>query len=1034
MEDFLLVLLILGFVWVLVRQSQFNNRLRHLNELYERLLRAQPQMPLQPQAPSQPLGQAPAQTSPRPAAVVPAPPPAPPVAMPPAVLPVAAQQAAPSTAAPYTYKAAYIPAPPAPAAAPQATTLPPTAPTAPKPHVSLEARLGQNWLNKLGIGAMVVGIALLLSYQVHNLGPVGKSLVGLVIALGILGLGVFLERKPNYRIFARACIGGGWALLFFLSFAIYHLPLLQVLHSSVVDLVLMLLVASGMVAHSLRYRSQTVTTIAFFLAFLTVGISDVTVFSLVAGTLLAAALAVIVYRERWFLLGLAGVFGVYINHFLWLHRVLPDGGTAYLRQNGHAFPEFTASAALLLAYWLIFRIVYVFRAPLEGNDYREQQGYASFAAILNSVGLLSLLKYQSSHPEWAFWALLALGIVELTLSLIARGTITFNEKEAPRNRPAFIILSTIASVVLLAAVPFRFHGASWSLLWLLEAEAFFLAGVRLPEVVFRRLGILANFVTAAWLVLNGLALVAVDSGSTAVTLYATPHHPALVLFTAALVMWLNAELATRLTPFIAGAEFDRLALTAASYVATLLAALGIAIAFHGSYAWIAVAWLVLSLILGDIADRLRSQQLATQADLLALAAVIRTVTINLQIDPRTVYSLFGIHVSLQLLTIGVTALLLYAAVRRKLGSYILFVKFIAPAYTWVAGALVATLCWYQLEPISVAVAWGVFALVLFELGATFRKDYLRQQAYLLLVATFARIFFANLQVPGTSGTLSPSLYTVLPLIAAFAWVYERTQSLEASSQSRLDALAGTVFAWCGLIVTGTLLYFEVRPDWVILAWTPLAIALLALAAGMKRSLFVAQSLVVVAAVAIRGIAFHLFSPTALATSFTTSRWFTIGLTSALLLMALPIAFHLRRYYSASVRDFSSPPEAHSAEVKRPASPNYLGILHHPEQPFFFTPLALLALLLYVQLTGGVITIGWVALGLAAFLFALTVKERSFRLSGLGLLMLGVAKVLLWDVWHAPPAERYLTLIIMGAALLLVSFLYSRYRETLLKFL
>ena len=45
----------------------------------------------------------------------------------------------------------------------------------------------------------------------------------------------------------------------------------------------MLVVAAGMVAHSLRYHSQTITTLAFLLALLTVGISDVTVFSLVAG-------------------------------------------------------------------------------------------------------------------------------------------------------------------------------------------------------------------------------------------------------------------------------------------------------------------------------------------------------------------------------------------------------------------------------------------------------------------------------------------------------------------------------------------------------------------------------------------------------------------------------------------------------------------------------------------------------------------------------------------------------------------------------
>ena len=110
------------------------------------------------------------------------------------------------------------------------------------------------------------------------------------------------------------------------------------------------------------------------------------------------------------------------------------------------------------------------------------------------------------------------------------------------------------------------------------------------------------------------------------------------------------------------------------------------------------------------------------------------------------------------------------------------------------------------------------------------------------------------------------------------------------------------------------------------------------------------------------------------------------------------------------------------------------LLLRPEQPFFFVPIALLATLLAVQLRAGMITIGWSLLGVVVFLFALTVSERSYRLAGLSLLMLGVAKILCVDVWQASPTDRYITLIVMGAALLLVSFLYSRYRETLLKLL
>ncbi len=95
------------------------------------------------------------------------------------------------------------------------------------------------------------------------------------------------------------------------------------------------------------------------------------------------------------------------------------------------------------------------------------------------------------------------------------------------------------------------------------------------------------------------------------------------------------------------------------------------------------------------------------------------------------------------------------------------------------------------------------------------------------------------------------------------------------------------------------------------------------------------------------------------------------------------------------------------------------LLAHPEQVLFFAPLAVIVTLIPIQLRAGMITVGWSTLGLLTFLFALTANERSFRLTGLGLLPVGVGKIVTVDIWHAAPIDRYITLIVMGAALLLV---------------
>ncbi len=108
--------------------------------------------------------------------------------------------------------------------------------------------------------------------------------------------------------------------------------------------------------------------------------------------------------------------------------------------------------------------------------------------------------------------------------------------------------------------------------------------------------------------------------------------------------------------------------------------------------------------------------------------------------------------------------------------------------------------------------------------------------------------------------------------------------------------------------------------------------------------------------------------------------------------------------------------------------------NRPEQILFFIPLLLVTILLAFEMRAGMITVAWSAVGVSVFLFALMVHERSYRLAGLGLLLLGVGKILLIDIWKFAPTDRYVTLIVMGIALLLVSFLYTRYREVILKFL
>lgn len=110
------------------------------------------------------------------------------------------------------------------------------------------------------------------------------------------------------------------------------------------------------------------------------------------------------------------------------------------------------------------------------------------------------------------------------------------------------------------------------------------------------------------------------------------------------------------------------------------------------------------------------------------------------------------------------------------------------------------------------------------------------------------------------------------------------------------------------------------------------------------------------------------------------------------------------------------------------------VSRRPEQIQFFAAITLLTFMLALKMRAGMVTIAWGVEGVCIVLLALAVKERSYRLTGLGVLLLCVGKVMVLDAWGLQPRDRYITFIIVGIALLSVSFLYSKHRDAIRQFL
>lgn len=1075
---------------------------------------------------------------------------------------------------------------------------------------SIEQVLGTSWFAILGVIMTVIGLALLGKLALQNMGPGGKAFLIYAVSIFLLGGGVFLEKRERYRVLGRVAIGGGWALLFFSTFGIHFVPAMRVLDSGVDDSVLMLAIAVAMAAHTLRYKSQFVTGVAFLLGYSTVALSQDTVYSLTAGAMLAIGLVAIVLKMGWFELEVFGIISTYLNHLYWLYRILGVEGA-----HGRSFPEYHASLALLFFYWLTFRASYVARDIK--SDFEEH--VSTVAAVLNTLLVLALMKFQSVQPELAYLGLLAVGAMEFVAAQLPL---------TRRRRRAFVLLSVMGAALLIAAAPSHYSGNKVAILWLIGAEVFLAAGIIFKEVVFRRLGLLTGLLvgadlvgfnlrppigirthsealaltsgvlfavcgvafyfnsmfaslrwkeefresfdsncliiqsylgafsaaTAAWAFFandwTAIAFAAIMLGIAALHRHLAARHlrtqtiflgiltlyravvfnfhlesPAQVhistrlitlpllgaifyavakllsrreesgrqelralfsfsgSFLLAYLIWSEAPdlwmaalfLAAGIVLAVAARRWNLLHLSVQEHIFAAAAVwktldyynnapghfgplslrlITVSIVAAGLYAisrkatpldaahsriaaylhttaatgllallmwyevssgWVVACWAVFALALSAIDRRFEMSDLRWQAHALAAITMLRCIGVNLH-DEAAWHGL-----SVRLISLTVVALVFYGMALLIRMPEEWRDRDFHHVYSWAASFLTALLLWYELQPLSIAVGMGVFGLVLFEYGLLRKIAQFRYQAYVVFVAAFARIFFANLAAGAANDWFGPRVYTVLPLILIFFFVYTQLSAEPEAAPAEARSHSADLAAYLGTGALAALFYFQFPAEWVVTAYAGLAFALYGIAWAWKREVFLHHAILLTLATFARAMSHNLFGASHFGGGTWTGRYFVLSTAVALLLASLIFAFRLRAAYKASAR---APRHGKIAAF----------LIGQPEQLVFLVAVILVTVMLALKTTAMMITVSWGIEALLIVLLALAVRERSFLQIGFGLLVLCAGKIFAMDMWRLDLLHGTITFIGVGLATTAASLLYIRYQDNLKRYL
>jgi len=602
-----------------------------------------------------------------------------------------------------------------------------------------EAVVGASLLNKIGALVLVVGIALFLAYSFAHMTPSTRTLTAFLLSGALLGGGVWMERRQTYRVFSRGLIGAGWAGLYSTAYAMYALPAARIIEDPILGSLLPLAVAAAMVAHSLRYRVQAITAVAYSAAFAALAVTPVTPFGVVALIPLAATLLYLAWECGWH--GMA-VFGLVATY-----------GTCMAHGSSNA--PVAATETLFAAYWVLFELFDLLRIRR-----RDRSTAAAFLFPLNAIGFLGLsyLLWSSRAPA-ELWLMSAIASVLYLAGALVRA----------RLRGDYRAALTLAGFLTGLAIVGKVSGV-WMAIGLgIEAEILYLAGVRFNAGFVRALGY-AGFIGS----LFRLLLIDATAGQHALWFGQSirPWTPP-VLFHAAL-FYLNRYLRRPAIVF--------------SWAASALIALAIAAEVQPRF--IGTAWLALAIILFELGVAKALAEFRRQAYCLMAASAGLLAFGSLALGWQRPWTSVAVELAVAYGYALRSAALARGRIDAREGAWLSW------SGCWATLCLGLTLLYKVVPSDYYGLAFWVFTLALFEAGVRRLPEPLRKVSWAAAGAAGTAVFLS--QAPGF-GKFPPQPVWISYFGAAVAaWLLALRAGWVRDAMRPYAAALGTVFTLAGI--------------------------------------------------------------------------------------------------------------------------------------------------------------------------------------------------------------------------------------------
>jgi uncharacterized membrane protein len=339
---------------------------------------------------------------------------------------------------------------------------------------SLETVIGGNWLNKIGIVAIVLGMTYFLKYAIENrwIGEMGRVVLGVITGLGLLFCGEALQRR-QYRAYGITIAAGGIAILYFSIFAAFNF---YSLITQLPALFLMVMITTSAVVMALRYDANVIAWIGILGGFLTPVMlstgrdNQVGLFIYIA--LLDSGVLALAYFKEWRTLNLLAFLLTQLTFLAWVSGFYTEA-------------KLWRTEFFLTLFFLIFAVM----SFLYNVVHRKASQARDLTLIFMNGAVYFLWTYSLLQSK--YFDYLGLYAVLMAAVYVALGSVA--HRRSRQDNLLFLIFLSMALTCLTLAIPIQLKQNWITVGWAVEAVILTWIGFHLANTKLR----LAAFLVAA---------------------------------------------------------------------------------------------------------------------------------------------------------------------------------------------------------------------------------------------------------------------------------------------------------------------------------------------------------------------------------------------------------------------------------------------------------------------------------------------------------------------------------------------------------